>query len=373
MEDLSVKENTVDLSIEETGLIVELCGEVESQKDISWMGTDGFANAVDELWRRACQIGYAHGLEDAESRSTQASPVLAVFNDGAHTDTVDAPSAAPSLSVPQTPPTDPEIERILLETVPWDARKKGGRALQECLRSLWEKASSIAKEDLERVRQEGFENGKIRGREEEFALGVVSRKKTADAAEKQLEQERVWGYDVGWKLCSEQLQSRASQASRVPPSVSAVVTPTPAPLDWAEDAASLPLHAATLPPPRDFSALHTGALQPFGSLQHRRRRSLRLTTSERTPRHPRKPQQKAGTTRLPTQASLQNNPPHPQKINLYSVPKRLTSHPIPPSRVPAPTSIPSPLQKSISSLDWDQDPRLRDLGQALTALGWVRL
>jgi hypothetical protein len=24
-------------------------------------------------------------------------------------------------------------------------------------------------------------------------------------------------------------------------------------------------------------------------------------------------------------------------------------------------------------LDWDQDPRLRDLGQALAALGWVRL
>ncbi|KAJ7209124.1 hypothetical protein GGX14DRAFT_317897, partial [Mycena pura] len=168
-------------------------------------------------------------------------------------------------------------------------------------------------------------------------------------------------------------QSRASQASRVPPSVSAVVTPTPAPLDWAEDAASLPLHAATLPPPRDFSVLHTGALQPFGSLQHRRRRSLRPTTLERTPRHPRKPQQKAGTPRLPT--TLQNNPPHhsvhPQKINLYSAPKRLTSHPLLPSRVPAPTSIPSPLQKSISPLDWDQDPRLRDLGQALVALGWV--
>jgi len=264
---------------------VKLCKEVEFEKDISWMGTTGFVDAINKLWETACHIGYSHGQEDADSDSNSnlGAPVVDI--------------------------------------------------------------------------------------------------------EKELEQERVWGFDVGWKLCSELQQSRAMQASLVVPSpssprslsvastqtdVAAVViaapvdaSAAPVPLDWAEDAASLP----TLPlqaesPPsstRDFSALITSSPQPFASLQRRRRRSPRPATS-----------------------SLQNPTPQrhsirrpPKKSGVYHAVPRRTPLPYlqpPPSVFPAPTSFPpSDRPAAQFPLDWDQDPRLRDLGQALAALGWVRL
>ncbi|KAJ6583103.1 hypothetical protein DFH09DRAFT_1437925 [Mycena vulgaris] len=305
------------------------------------------------------------------------------------------------MSAPPPPPHDPKIERILLQTVPWEARKKGGSLLQDCLRDLWEKAVSIGfnygEENLARAREEAFSEGKEAG----FKEGVESGRETPEASEaavlreKALEAERVWGYDVGWKLCSEQLQLCALQASLAPPphsprslSVTATqtdtiaITPvvdaaaaaaalvpahssTPEPLDWAEDAAclpTLPLQAESPPStPRDFSALITGSPQPFGSLQRRRRRS----------------------PRPPTSSSLQNH--SPQKHSICRPQKKSTIHAAPRRKTPsyyhlptsiafrAPTAFP-PTDKPASQfpLDWDQDPRLRDLSQALTALGWIR-
>ncbi|KAJ7017177.1 hypothetical protein C8F04DRAFT_1086607 [Mycena alexandri] len=363
------------LKEKESEVIVKLCEAVEFEKDLSWMGTGAFVNAIEELWQTACQIGYAHGQEDAESCASEASLDLSppsVSVAATQTDAADIPATTPSMSAPQTPLNDSEIARLLLQTVPWDARKKGGRILQDCLQNLWEKASGIGEENLARAREEGFSEGKKAG----FREGVASASQQAVTAffetrlEKTLEAERVWGYDVGWKLCSEQLQSRASQASPIAPprasprslSVAATqtdnlgITPTaPALLDWAEDAASLPIcppHSATSPsPPRDFSALHTGSLQPFASLQHRRRRSPRpATILQRTPRHSiRRPQQKS-SAHVPS--TRQTSPSY--------------SHPPPSIRFPAATS------NGPAVLNWDQDPRLRDLGQALRTLGWVR-
>ncbi|KAJ7900653.1 hypothetical protein B0H14DRAFT_2671366 [Mycena olivaceomarginata] len=74
------------------------------------------------------------------------------------------------------------------------------------------------------------------------------------------------------------------------------------------------------PPPavaRDFSGLRSGVSQPFSSLQRRHRRTPRT---------------------LPRSQSNQNSCFRP-----------------PPA------------------VDWDRDPRLRDLSRALTALGWMRL
>ncbi|KAJ7263578.1 hypothetical protein B0H12DRAFT_1068914 [Mycena haematopus] len=266
------------------------------------------------------------------------------------------------MSAPPQPPKDPRIERILLQTVPWEARQKGGSLLQDCLRDLWESAVNIGfnygDENLARAREEGFREGKEVG----FREGVESRSeseipeasKAAVLHEQALEVERVWGYDIGWKLGCELHQSRAS-----PP------TPTPAPLDWAEDAAglpTLPLQAESPPSTlRDFSALFTGSLQPFASLQRRRRRSPRPATSSSPQNHSMQKQyvrrpQKRSTIR----AAPRRTPPS-------------YSHPPPSISFRTPTSFP-PSDKPAAQfpLDWDQDPRLRDLSQALAALGWVR-
>ncbi|KAJ6501215.1 hypothetical protein C8R47DRAFT_1109191 [Mycena vitilis] len=128
-------------------------------------------------------------------------------------------------------------------------------------------------------------------------------------------------------------------------------------LDWAEDAATLPvIPSHTAPPPstpRDFSALCTGLPQPFGSLQRRRRRPPTSTFQN--------PSSYRHSVRRPHQKNIVHHPAGRRAPLPYS-------HRPPSIPFPAPTSL-SPSD----ALDWDQDPRLRDLGQALVALGWVRL
>ncbi|KAJ6610688.1 hypothetical protein B0H10DRAFT_2059128 [Mycena sp. CBHHK59/15] len=66
-----------------------------------------------------------------------------------------------------------------------------------------------------------------------------------------------------------------------------------------------------------------------------------------------------------------------KKSTIHAAPRHSTpsySH-LPPSiAFRTPTSFP-PSDKPVPQfpLNWDRDPRLRDLGQALTALGWVRV
>lgn len=68
------------------------------------------------------------------------------------------------MSAPPPSPRDPQIQRLLLQTVPWEARKKGGTVLQDCIVDLWEKALSIGfdygEKNVARAREEGFEEGK---------------------------------------------------------------------------------------------------------------------------------------------------------------------------------------------------------------------
>ncbi|KAJ7840283.1 hypothetical protein B0H14DRAFT_3458194 [Mycena olivaceomarginata] len=169
------------------------------------------------------------------------------------------------MSGPPLSSHDPQIERILLQTVPWDARQKGGSLLQDCLRNLWEKAVTIGfnyrEENLVRVREEGFCEGKIagftEGVESEHSKMVFESTEAAALHEKALEAERVWGYDVGWKLCSELqggIQEVGTAPSATPPHslcVAATQTNpvTVPPLDWAEDAGVLPI----FPPPPSMS------------------------------------------------------------------------------------------------------------------------
>ncbi|KAJ6514858.1 hypothetical protein C8R47DRAFT_493855 [Mycena vitilis] len=306
-----------------------------------------------------------------------------------------------------TPPHDPKIERILLQTVPWTARKEGGNLLQDCLRALWEKAVSIGfnygEENLARAREEGFAEGREAGLKEgiererrksqeaeavalpaiasekravlskednELIAGLCSAVRGAKALEwldngKGLEEaiSTLWetAADVGFQrgkseasliLSSAPCRSVVVAATQTDEAVTAApVLPC---LGWAEDAATMPVVPShTAPPPstpRDFSALCTGLPQPFASLQRRRRRPPTSTF----PNH-----------LVLIRRSRQKNIIH------YPAGRRA---PLPYSH--RPPSIPFPTPTSLSpsdALDWDQDPRLRDLGQALTALGWVRL
>ncbi|KAF7358419.1 hypothetical protein MVEN_00892200 [Mycena venus] len=277
------------------------------------------------------------------------------------------------MSAPPPPAHDPQIECILLQTVPWEARKKGGSLLQDCIRDLWEKAVQIGfnygEENLARVREEGFHEGKIAG----FTEGVASERsqkapESTEAAErhkKALEVERVWGYDVGWKLCSELQASgqKASLTSSTTPSRSSCVAATQTDpvaiplLNWAEDAAVLPIvpppvHHLSQPSfPCNFLALSMGITKPFTSLQHGRCRSSRLyITPQSGSSHP-------ISTRRQNNRGYSVKPQH----SWYSPPPSFSifSSSIPSGRLPA-------------QLDWDRDPRLRELGRALAALGWVR-
>ncbi|KAJ7508325.1 hypothetical protein B0H11DRAFT_2184823 [Mycena galericulata] len=152
-----------------------------------------------------------------------------------------------------------------------------------CMKELWREAFRV-----------GYNCGL------EFAKGMCRQEDHLPraAVAKEMEAERVWGYDVGWKLRSEVLQNRTQKASTIPsstPSRSLAVAATQTeplvvpntPLDWAEDAEVLPISTLhpPLPPssPRDFSALSTGTSRPFASLQRRRRRSPRISTSSHQP------------------------------------------------------------------------------------------
>src|SRR6267378_4837034 len=115
-------------------------------------------------------------------------------------------------------------------------------------------------------------------------------------------------------------------------------------VDWAEDATSLPI-APLLPTPsvphqhapHDFSGLRSSGLNPFGSLQ-RRSKQLR----GQTPRF------------------HHQNTPFIRPLQSYrSSPSFFT-----PSKHTSPPHI--------SALNWDQDPCLLNLSQALKALGWIR-
>jgi hypothetical protein len=113
-----------------------------------------------------------------------------------------------------------------------------------------------------------------------------------------------------------------------------------APLDWAEDANSLPV---TLPPPslprqpRDLSVLHSSSSSPFSSLQHR---SKRFTHYSHQPRR---------------------RHSHFNSNSFYS-PRHSSFNPFQPHFN----------TKTHSHLNWESDPRLSDLSRSLKALGWIR-
>ncbi|KAJ7829754.1 hypothetical protein B0H14DRAFT_2593839 [Mycena olivaceomarginata] len=109
------------------------------------------------------------------------------------------------MTTPSPSLQDPQIEHVLVQTVPWDARQKGGSLLQDCLHNLWEKAVNIGfnygEKNLAWVKEEGFCEGKMAGFTEsvksEQSKTALKSAKAAEHHERALEAEQAWGYNVG--------------------------------------------------------------------------------------------------------------------------------------------------------------------------------
>jgi hypothetical protein len=133
------------------------------------------------------------------------------------------------------------------------------------------------------------------------------------------------------------------------PTATTASTLDPPAFDWSDDAASIPV-IPIFPknqPSRDLSALRTSNPNPFSSLARRNRRS-RFPLENRNISGPRPPFR-------PHRA-----PPH-LPVSQTTTCRRFI-----------PISTPTTPLPPTMALDWESDPRLSDLSQALKALGWIR-
>ena len=147
------------------------------------------------------------------------------------------------------------------------------------------------------------------------------------------------------------IQDTSSQTlphpSPIPDSIR-TTSPPPTSLNWADDAASLPI-LPSRPPPRDLSILHSSSAKPFSSLQRRNKRSQAHFSQP-----------------------FRNHKPFPILRQTFS------RHRFPPHRFSSTSSQSfqylnhTPQFSSTSALNWEDDPRLFELSRALNALGWVR-
>ena len=131
------------------------------------------------------------------------------------------------------------------------------------------------------------------------------------------------------------------QALEPPPSLSQPQKAIRKPLDWAEDANSLPITPIplSLRQPRDFSVLRSSSSSsPFSSLQHRSKRFNHY--SHRPHRH---------------RPCSNFNSFYSHHYNSFKPPSRSHFY-----------------TKTNSHLNWESDPRLSDLSRSLKALGWIR-
>ncbi|KAK7006290.1 hypothetical protein R3P38DRAFT_3037730 [Favolaschia claudopus] len=366
----------VPLSDGDRQLIEKLSRDVVFSRNIEWLEEGGLEKSISKLWETAAVIGWSNAMEKAEAERAEEEKKRRIV------EAVEAEKRAEEAGKSERVPRDADdsrVERILLQTVPWDVRKKGGKVLQGCLRTLWDQATQIGfrwgEEQVEGARKEGFEEGRAAGvREIVDQLNGVAVPSVAD--QKELEQERMWGFEVGWRLCEEKMKKTEVRDSSTEIAVRtiapipaldsvAVTAPSPStsdvathtdtvtaaavaqtPFDWAEDAQGLSTHMPPSAPARDLSCLRTGRTQPFASLRRRDRRA---------------PPGKFNSIRMKTHAGPTKN--HSQYRT--TVPTRSQARTVPTSsaffRVRPPPH-----------LDWDHDPRLQDLSRALSALGWMR-
>jgi hypothetical protein len=135
----------------------------------------------------------------------------------------------------------------------------------------------------------------------------------------------------------------------------------PCKLNWADDVNEvLPTLVSHLPPPpRDLSILSTGVMRPFGTLQHCVNRSRSYLRQPRRHHHFTQPPSYTQATPIVTWGPTITHH-HPSGIS--------SGKPV----FTLPSSVLGRVQTSTIHLDWDQDPWLINLSDALRSLGWVR-
>ncbi|KAF7366285.1 hypothetical protein MSAN_00884700 [Mycena sanguinolenta] len=259
------------------------------------------------------------------------------------------------MSEPIFPPE--KMGQLLNLLIPENVRKEGGEKLQERLRNMFEVAARIGyqqrRKETASARQEGHEAGRQEGLRECRGSHPEASAASPHAHSVSVATQTM----VINPSLSPSPRSLCVAGAQTDPVTTVAVAPVS--LDWAEDAIVLPIsmHPPLSPLlPRDFSALSTGTRQPFASLQRRRRRSPRTPSAWSQPRpilcrHPKSSGYRGYHCYPPEQY-----PAFPSIFPLHRTIELLPSRTHPPMQ-----------------LDWDHDPRLRDLSRALAALGWTRV
>ncbi|KAJ7192385.1 hypothetical protein B0H12DRAFT_1246166 [Mycena haematopus] len=251
--------------------------------------------------------------------------------------------------------SDPlQIDRLISGIVTADVRRSGGVELTEVLLRLVQKVSALKVQKRSGIREAGYREGYKKGIEEGLRKGQTAEASALPAT-----------------TTPRLFSSTASQTNDEPKAVVAVApcpvppsTPCPhSPSTHTDpnDLMELPFHprsSSPCPASHDLSSLCTGTSQLFASLQRCRRRS-------------------SCTPRSRFSSSWEPGRPQTIVLQIYDSTAKIphTHYRDGPSSFSTsqftPMSPPTQKQPSLS-LDWDRDPRLCDLGRALTALGWVR-
>ncbi|KZV58923.1 hypothetical protein PENSPDRAFT_695644 [Peniophora sp. CONT] len=197
----------------------------------------------------------------------------------------------------------------------------------------------------------GMNLGKIEGRKEG---AVQMRLEVRAEVQDDMRRERM---RRKCEVAAQTDQVLVSPPSLPPQEVTSPVS-RPKSYSWADDVdtTSQPHPASAIPiipVPRDLSDLRPEpSVKPFGSL-HQRNRRTRHSHSDNPSRS--RPSHRARAS----DARSWRAPVH-RTVSGFS------------SSYIRPRSHPSRTQHSSSSLDWDADPRLFELGRVLASLGWVR-
>ncbi|KAG5633512.1 hypothetical protein H0H81_007204 [Sphagnurus paluster] len=254
----------------------------------------------------------------------------------------------------------------------WDSALEIGLSIGfgEGAKSAAEKGLELGAQKVVDAFRTGFEAGKATFDDKMAEIWI-------EARDDGREEEREWWMGMGHSLdngrCTAHQPETIDIGSQTIPCTGAEMADTAAqtddgtttsapgdgPLSWADDADTtipvLPASNTTTPArpttERDISVLSSGSAAPFSSLQRRTRRSHHRFS--RTPR-----QQFTRHTRY------ENEP-----IRTYSHPTGVgQGKPVFVINSAPPTTSPTNRR-----LDWDQDPRLCDLGRLLRGLGWIRI
>ncbi|KAJ7856394.1 hypothetical protein B0H14DRAFT_3448504 [Mycena olivaceomarginata] len=287
-----------------------------------------------------------------------------------------------------------------------DIRAIGGVKLKNCLRTLFETAVMLGfryGEDYDGCRKATW-----------LDLNIPGWKARAEARrEEELEQERVWGFDVGWRLATEECTLKASKPHVPHPSlpslcsVSSVATQTiPLPLLKSDTAPPLapslsttatqtdapgfpdPPHASLRPslfettPQKSTPSVSAPAAAVSEDDEDDTDADVWHEAPEPAPDKNHSPPVFAAFREFAAAAQARTSPSllsfafdaylaHSSDNYLDSTPKiTRTRYPKPPFSTSSSSYTPAPTRAGNPSLDWGHDPRLRDLSRALTALGW---